>query len=105
MGDEVDSLENSVSSAWNSISSTGAPAVIAGVENYASQQLAQQATANQAQAQAAVQTAIKNGQPATGVMASIEGMFTNIAQGAVFKQYGLYIVGGAILAVLLIRRI
>jgi hypothetical protein len=101
----MDSLENDLDSAYNSISSAGTPAVIAGVENYASQQLAQQASANQTQAQAAVAAATKNGGASTGVMASIQSMFGSIAQGTVFNQYGLYIIGGLIVIILVARKV
>jgi len=105
MTDPLSSLENEVSSSWNSISSAGAPAVIAGVENYAASQLTQDASQEQSQSQAAVQAAVKAGGTPSPLMQSIQNVFGQIAQGTVFKQYGLYIVGGAIIAVILIRRI
>lgn len=101
----MDDIENSVSSAWNSISSAGGPAVIAGVENYASAQLSTAAKTNQAASQAAVTAAVQNGGASTGVMASIQGMFSQIAQGTVFQQYGLYIVGGLIVVILVARKV
>lgn len=101
----MDDIENSVSSAWNSISSAGAPAVIAGVESYAADQLKGAAATNQAASQAAVQAAVANGGASTGVMASIQSMFSNIAQGTVFNQYGLYIIGGLVVVVLVARRL
>lgn len=101
----MDDLENSLSSAFNSISSAGAPAVIAGVENYAAQTLQQQANTNSAAAQAAVNQAVKNGGASTGVMASIQASFKNIAQGTFFQQYGLAIVAGLIVLVIVARRV
>ena len=100
-----DQLENDVGNAWNTISSAGAPAVIAGAENYAASMLTQNAKENQAKSQAAVNAAVANGQPATGILKSIEDSFGSIAQGAVFKQYGLYIVIGLVVVLVVGRKI
>jgi len=101
----VDDLENQVSSGWNSISSAGAPAVIAGAENLAIQTLQQDAAKNQAASQQAVNKAVQSGGPSSGLMASIQNVFGQVAQGAVFKQYGLYIIGGVIVLLIVGRRI
>lgn len=101
----MDDIESSLSSAFNSISSTGAPAVIAGVENYAAQQLTTAANTNQAASQAAVKAAIASGQPATGVLASIENSFKGIAQGTFFQQYGLYVVAGIVVIAIVAKKV
>ena len=104
-GGILGSLESDVGSAWNSISSAGAPAVIAGVENYAASQLTAQAQTNQAASQAAVNKAVASGGQASGIMQSIQSMFGSIAQGTVFKQYGLYIVVGVAVVLIVGRKI
>ncbi|PWU11824.1 MAG: hypothetical protein C5B47_00240 [Verrucomicrobia bacterium] len=101
----LDDIGNQVSSAWNDVTTTGAPAVIAGIENYASKQLADQAVVNQKQAQKAVDQVIKSGQPSTGVMKSIQDMFTGIAQNQVIKDYGAYMIIGAIVLVIVIKKL
>lgn len=101
----VDDLGSSVDSAWNSISSAGAPAVIAGVENYAADQLKTQANTNAAASQAAVTAAVKAGGQSTGIMKSIQDAFGSVAQGTVFKQYGLLIIGGGVLLLIIGRKI
>lgn len=105
MSDILGDLESQVDSAWNGISSAGAPAVIAGIENYAADQLKGQAATNQAASQAAVTAAVKSGGQATGIMKSINDAFGNIAQGTVFKQYGLYIIGGAVVLLIVGRKL
>lgn len=103
--DILGDLESQVNSAWNGISSAGAPAIIAGVENYAADQLKGQAAQNTAASQAAVTAAVKSGGQATGIMKSIQDSFGSIAQGTVFKQYGLYIIGGVVVLLLVGRKI
>lgn len=101
----IDDLQNSVDSAWKDITTTGVPAVIAGAENYAADQLKGQAQQNQAQAQAAVQAAVQSQGAATGIGASINQVMSQIAQGTVFKQYGLYIIAGVLVVMIAGRRI
>lgn len=86
----MDDIENDVSNAFSSLVSTAAPAVIAGAENYAAQQLTQSANATTAQAVAAA--AAKP--PATGIMASIESAFATNQVGALVKNNWEYILGG-----------
>jgi hypothetical protein len=100
----LDDVQTKVSQTWNDVSSTGGPAVIAGIENYAAQQLSQAAHENQTQAQSAVNQIVSQGGPSSGIMASINGVMGQIAQGAFFKEYGLYILGGAVVAYLVLRR-
>jgi hypothetical protein len=92
----IDDLENQVSTTWDQVTSTGVPAVIAGVEDYASKQLASQAKQAQGQAQAALNQVIASSPPSTGVMASIQGMFTNIGVSTGLQKYGLYIILGGV---------
>ncbi len=101
----LDDLESGVNNAWNSISSTGAPAVIAGAEQYAAQLLQKESVKNQAAAQAAVNKAVASGSQATGVLKNIQDMFGTLGQGAVFKQYGLLIVGGLVVVLIIGRKV
>jgi len=101
----IDDLEGKVNNAWDTISSTGAPAIIAGAENYAADQLKGAAVQNQAAAQAAVNKAVASGSPATGIMKSIQDVFGNVATGAAFKEYGLYIVVGLIVILVVGKKI
>lgn len=105
MGNFLDDLENQVSQTWNDVTSAGVPAVIAGVESYASQQLQQEATKNQASSQAAVQQVVSRPNTSTGVMASIQQTLGQVAQGAAFKQYGLYIVLGVLVVYVVAKKV
>jgi len=88
----MDSLENDVSNAFSSLVSTAAPAAIAGAENYAAEQL--QKSANAATQQATVAAA--KAPPATGIMASIENAFGNVAIGSWVEQNKTAIIIGSV---------
>lgn len=95
----LDDIGAQVSSTWSDVTSTGVPAAIAGVENYAASQLTQQATVStQAATAAASQIAAQPG-PSSGIMKSISAAFTSVGQNVVVKQYGVYILGGAALLI------
>lgn len=87
---DIDQIEDDVSNSFSSLVSTAAPAVIAGAENYAAQQLSQSAQATQAQATARAAAA----PPATGIFASIENSFTQTAAGAWLTNNWKPVVGG-----------
>lgn len=84
----LDDLGAQVSSTWSDVTSSGVPAIIAGVENYASQQLSQNARQQAQQSQIAMQQVVSQPGPSNGVMASISKAFSDIGQNAAFKQYG-----------------
>ncbi len=91
-----DNLSSEVSSAWNNVTSTGAPAVIAGVEQYGASILTQQATQSTAQAQAALAQVASQPGSSSGIMQSIESSFKNIVTTQGLKTYGPYIIIGLI---------
>lgn len=99
----IDDIEAQATSAVDSFTTTGAPALAAAAESYAATQLAGQATVNQQAATNALNAAVASSPAATGIMASFETTLQNIGTGVFFKQYGLYIVIG-VAAVLLIGR-
>lgn len=101
----LDDLEASVSQTWNDVTSAGTPAVIAGVEAYAAQQLSQEAASNQAASTAAVNQVIAQKGPSSGIMASISQTLGQVAQGAVFKQYGLWIVVGVLGFYIVVKKV
>lgn len=96
----LDDLQEQVSNTWEDVTSTGVPAVVAGVENYAASQLSQQAKISQQSATRAAQQIAAQPGPSSGLMKSISDTFSNVGQSAVVKQYGVYILAGA--AVLII---
>ncbi len=100
----LDDIEKGVEDAWSTVSTTGAPAVIAGAENYAAELLKKQATSNQAAAQAAVQKAVQAPGSNNGLLKSINGVMSQIAQGTVFKQYGLFIIAGVVVVMIVGRK-
>ena len=100
----LDDVQAQVSTTWDNVTSAGAPAIIAGAENYAAQQLTQAATQSTQASQAAVNQIIATGGPSSGLMASIQGTLSGIAQGTFFKSYGLYIVIGGIALLVVGRR-
>lgn len=101
----LDDLQKDVSTTWDNITSAGVPAVIAGAESYAATQLQTAAQQNQATSAKAVQQAVASGGPSSGLMASIEGVFGNIASGQVVKQYGAWIIIGGIVAIIVIKKV
>lgn len=95
----LDDLKDQVSDTWSDVTSTGVPAAIAGVENYAASQLSQQATVSQQAANKAAQQIASQPGPSSGIMKSISASFSNVAQSAIVKQYGVYILAGAALLI------
>jgi len=89
-------MGSQVSQTWNDVTSTGAPAIIAGVENYAAQVLSQQAQQNSTQAQQAINQVVGQPGPSQGIMASINKSFGDLGQNAALKQYGPLLIFGAI---------
>ena len=100
-----DDLKSQVTNTWSDVTSVGVPAVIAGVENYASQQLASQAKQNQVQAQAAVSEVAAKPGTSSGVMLSIQNTFKDVAANEVVKNYGIYIVAGLIALIIIVRKV
>lgn len=90
----LDDLGSSVSTAWDDVTTAGVPAVIAGAEAYAAQQLTQASTSSAAQATAAAKQIVANTPPATGIMASINNIFSGIGLNLAGNAYGLPIVLG-----------
>ncbi len=105
MGNILDDLSNSVSQAWKNVTSTGVPAVMSGIEQYGAQQLQQMAGESRAQAQAAANQVVSSPAPSSGVAQSINSVLNGIASNAVLKQYGVYILVGGVVAILVIRRL
>lgn len=101
----VDDLQEKISNTWNDVTTTGIPAVIAGAEKYASDQLAAQAAQSQAQAQSALNQVVASSAPAQGVMGSIQNVLTDIGQGTFIKQYGIYIIIGAVALVIVGKKL
>lgn len=91
----LDSLIDKVENAWNDVTETGVPALIAGAAQYGSEQLSQLAKEQQKQATNAMNQAVQSGQPSTGLFASIQSVFGNVAVDTGLKQYGVYILIGA----------
>lgn len=90
----LDDLQEQVSNTWNDVTSTGVPAIVAGVESYAAAQLNQQAKQNQAAATQAATQVMKQPGPSQGVFKSISDSLSSVGQSAAFKQYGVFIVAG-----------
>lgn len=86
--------EKSVSDTWGTITSTGVPAVLAGIEQYGANQLNSMAKDDASQAQTAAQNMMQNGQPAPGVLGAIQNMFKSTFTGAAAKQYGTWAIIG-----------
>lgn len=101
----LDDLEAKVSNAWNDISTTGAPAVIAALEQYGSDQLESLAKQSKAQAQAAVNQTVSSGQPSSGLMASINSVFGGVATNTFFHQYGAMLLIGAAVGYIVLRKV
>ncbi len=87
-----DNIGQDVSDGFNSIVATGAPAIIAGAEDYAAQQLQQ----SSAQTKAAATVAAAKAPPAKGIFASIESAFGQTQVGAFIQNNYVYIIGGMI---------
>lgn len=92
----LDDMQAKVSDAWSDVTSAGVPAVVAGVESYGSQILADQARANQKQAQAAVSQIASQPGASSGIMASVQGVFKDLATTEGMKHYGPWILLGAV---------
>lgn len=93
----LDDIGSQVSSTFDDITSTGSPAIIAGIEQYGAQQLLGAAAQNQkAATQAAAAVLAKPGAPATGLLASIQGMFGSVGTSAALTQYGPEILMGVV---------
>jgi len=101
-----DDLSNAISSAWNQVTTTGIPAVIAAGEAYGATQLQGMAQANVASATAAAKAIMSSPGATTGSFAAtLNGVFSQIAGNAVIKQYGLPLAIGAIILFIVIRKI
>lgn len=101
----IDDIEKKVSDTFHDVTSTGAPAVIAGIENYAADQLKGMAQKNQNASQAAVQQVLAQPGPSSGIMASINNVMSEVAQGAFFKQYGGWIILGMVATVIIVKKV
>lgn len=87
-----DSAVDKVKTQVSQVVATGAPAVLAGIEQYGAQQLAQlSADTKQVATNAANQIASQPGSN-NPIVQSIESVFSDVGQSAIFKQYGAIIV-------------
>jgi hypothetical protein len=97
MGSWLDDISSAVTNEWNDFKATGAPAIIAGAEQYAAQQLQGLAQGNTKQATKAAQEIMtRPSGPPSGLGASISDVFKNIAGSAGAKEYGPWVIGGIV---------
>lgn len=93
LGDASKAVED----AWGAVTTTGVPAVLAGVEEYGADLLRGLAQDHRQEATANAQVLMQGtGANAGGVMGAIQDAFQGIGQSAALKNYGPYIIAGIV---------
>ena len=87
------------------ITAAGVPAVLSGIEQMGAQELQSLSKANTEAATNAAQNLINTPGPSSALGKAISSALGGVASGAVFKQYGAYIIIGVIALIVVVRRV